>query len=309
MRKTRVGIPCPSDRPDMASVARGLEVFEQFDCEVVLGPELTGRPPRSSPYLRLEERADELKAMLDDPTLDAVWFADGGMGAYRLLPLLETFYKARSPGARTPPLVGFSDNTFLLWHAAKWGHPAFYGPTVACVSDEEVKDLESAVSIFQNRVVIHTRLKDYADVVWPGEARGPLLAGNFSVASQMLGTPYCPKLDGAILLLEEHGWNAPGEHEYLFWFQMQRIELSKALDGVAGIVFGEVETERPVEPEEGPSMPFPDIFTVMANSLPHVPLAGGVPWGRSNLRLLVPLGVPATLKIGEAEVHLEWDRG
>lgn len=307
MRKTRVGIPCPSDRPDMASVARGLEVFERFDCEVVLGPELTGRPPRSSPYLRANERGDELVAMLRDPTLDVIWCADGGMGAYGLLPRLERFYADSMKELPPTPLVGFSDNTFLLWQAVKWGRPAFYGPTVACVSDEEAKDLESAVSIFQNRVVIHTRLKDYADVVRPGEAQGPLLAGNFSVVAQMLGTPYCPKLDGAILLLEEHGWNAPGEHEYLFWFQMQRIELSRVLDGVAGIVFGEVETERPVEVEEGPSMPFPDIFTVMANSLPQIPLAGGAPWGRSNLRLLVPLGVPAKLKVGDAEVNLEWE--
>jgi muramoyltetrapeptide carboxypeptidase len=305
MKKTRVGIPCPSDRPDMASVARGIEVLEGLDCEVVLGPELTGRPPRSSPYLREEERGDELEAMLTDPTLDVVWFADGGVGAYRLLPRLERFYRERGP-ENPPPMVGFSDNTFLLWHAAKWGHPAFYGPTVACVSDEEAKDLDHAVSMFQGRLALK-ELHEYADVVRPGIAKGTLLAGTFSVMAQMLGTPYCPPLDQAVLLLEEHGWNAPGEHEYLFWFQMQQIELAKSLDPVAGIVFGEIETEGSVEAlTEGHSMPFPDIYTIMERSLPTCPVAGGFPWGRSKLGLLVPLGVPVTLTIGAGEVTVAW---
>lgn len=304
----RVGIPCPSDRPDMASVARGIEVLESLDCEVVLGPELKSRPPRSSPYLRVNERGDELVAMLRDPTLDVIWFADGGMGAYGLLPRLEQFYADQMQEKVPPtPLVGFSDSTFLLWQAVKWGRPAYYGPTVACVSDEEAKDLEQALCIFQHRSSVSS-IREYADVVRPGEVKGPLLAGNFAVVSQLLGTPYCPPLAGAILLLEEHGWNTPGEHEYLFWFLMQRIELARELDAVAGIAFGEVEVEGPgVEDIDGPAMPFPDIFTIMEHSLPPTcPVVGGVPWGRSKLGVLVPLGVPATLTIGDGEVAVEW---
>ena len=310
MTKLQVGIPCPSDRPDMESVARGIAVLERADCEVHLGAELLSRPPRSSPYAREEERAAELKAMMADPSLDVVWCADGGVGSYRLLPRMEELYAACAQGTPLNPLIGFSDITFLLWQAAKWGHFGYYGPTVACGDDQDAEDLEKAV--LQLRGEKRTGLRqEYADVVRPGTAKGMLLAGTFSVVSQILGTRYCPSLANSVLMLEEHGWNTPGEHEYLFWFLMQRIELAGSFDGVNGLAFGEVQSEGPYAECNGPWMPFPDLYTIMEQGfpagVPRRPLVAGLPWGRSKMGLLIPLGVQASLDVQDGVCDLQWE--
>jgi muramoyltetrapeptide carboxypeptidase len=71
------------------------------------------------------------------------------------------------------------------------------------------------------------------DVVRPGRARGRLVGGCLAVLVAMLGTPYAPCTDGAILFLED-----VAERPYRLDRLLTQLRQSGKLDDVAGIVFG-----------------------------------------------------------------------
>src|SRR5690606_24871595 len=67
-----------------------------------------------------------------------------------------------------------------------------------------------------------------------GEAEGPLVGGCLSLLVALLGTPHFPRLDGAILFLED-----VGEAPYRLDRMLTQLRASGALDRVAGIALGE----------------------------------------------------------------------
>jgi muramoyltetrapeptide carboxypeptidase len=67
----------------------------------------------------------------------------------------------------------------------------------------------------------------------PGVAEGPLLVGNLTVATHLLGTGHLPDLDGAVLVLED-----VGEAPYRLDRMLTHWRLCGALQRLAGIGFG-----------------------------------------------------------------------
>ena len=66
-------------------------------------------------------------------------------------------------------------------------------------------------------------------------ASGPLLGGNLSVLTRLIGTPHLPDLRGAILLLEE-----VNEAPYRLDRELSHLHLAGLLDRVAGVVVGQL---------------------------------------------------------------------
>ena len=64
-------------------------------------------------------------------------------------------------------------------------------------------------------------------------AEGHLIGGNLTLLQCLIGTPYFPDLDGAILFLEE-----VGEELYRVDRMLAHLRLIGALDRLAGIVVG-----------------------------------------------------------------------
>ena len=94
------------------------------------------------------------------------------------------------------------------------------------------------------------RLPEPADVLVPqddrivtlrgGVAEGPLAGGNLTLLQCLIGTPYFPDLDGAILFLED-----VGEDLYRVDRMLAHLRLIGALDRLAGVVVGRfTELER-----------------------------------------------------------------
>src|SRR3546814_6627981 len=67
-----------------------------------------------------------------------------------------------------------------------------------------------------------------------GKAVGRLLGGNLTVLAALVGTPYLPDFDGAILFLED-----VDEAEYRIDRMLTQLALSGVLRRVAGVVFGQ----------------------------------------------------------------------
>ena len=233
------------------------------------------------------ERGADLQRMLDDPTIRAVFCARGGYGAQRIIPTLDLATVRRQP----KPVVGYSDATALIAALVRAGVVGIHGPMVAVdlargLSPRSLAHLERVLSdpsyLWEVEVPLSIR---------PGRATGRLLGGTLSVLATMLGTPYAPDLDGAVLFLEDvHEW------PYRLDRLLTQLRQSGKLDRIAGVVFGTMAACRTLDGvgavevirDAFAGAPYPVGFGLPAG---HDPADSGV----ENLAL--PLGVEVDLDV------------
>ena len=148
----------------------------------------------------------------------------GGWGAARLL---EAHQSLSLPDGW---LLGFSDVTSLLWAQRTQGRcGGIHGPLVTTLASEPAWSQERL-----RQLLFGEPLADLTGEAWKaGVAIGPLLVGNLTVATHLLGTPHLPDLRGAVLVLED-----VGEAPYRIDRMLTHWRLSGALQQLAGIGFG-----------------------------------------------------------------------
>lgn len=207
-----------------------------------------GLEPRFAPHLTAREgylagsdeaRAGDLMAMFADDTVRGLMAVRGGWGSARLLPHLDFASIARKPKL----FAGFSDNTALCLALARAGVVSIHGPNAAASwppsawnSFREVA-FEGAMPTYSVAAYAGPNLGGRVSPIKTfhgGKARGRLLGGNLAVFTALVGTPWLPDFDGAILFLEE-----TNESEYRVDRMLTQLALAGILDKVAGVVFGQ----------------------------------------------------------------------
>jgi muramoyltetrapeptide carboxypeptidase len=234
-----------------------------------------------------ERRIEELTAALAEPAVRAVFCARGGYGATRLLARLRT---VAPPGA-AKALVGFSDITALhLWLQAH-GRISVHGPVVTQLGRLPPATAQRLFDLLESTSPAPP-LAGSATYVG-GNAEGPLLGGNLSVVTRLLGTPFMPSLDGAVLLLEDQG-----ERPYRLDRMWMHLELAGVFSRVCGIVLGSFtgceEPDAPYRSEE--------LLRELAGAT-GLPCAAGFPIGHGEVNEAVPLGVPVRLDADAARLY------
>ena len=227
------------------------------------------------------DRAEDLNRALRDPGIDGIWCIRGGYGVLRILDLLDFDAMRRRP----KPLIGFSDITAL--HSAVGrcaGLVTYHGPTArGALSDFSRASLERAVT----RGGDPAGRADDAETLIPGVARGRLAGGNLALMASLVGTPYFPELEGAILVLED-----VNEAAYRIDRMLRHLRLSGALKKISGLMFGAF-TERGEE-AEWDSLPLAQVLRETAEAA-GVPCLAGVPVGHIDDQWTLPLGAVAEL--------------
>ena len=229
-----------------------------------------------------ERRLAELLAALADPRIKAVFCARGGYGATRLLTRLLS---AAPPGTRKP-LVGFSDITALhLWLQAN-GWMSIHGPVVTQLGRLEAATHERLFALLESKQPPPPLLA--RDTYVPGSAEGRLLGGNLSVLSRVLGTPYMPVLEDAVLLLEDQG-----ERPYRLDRMWTHLTLAGVFAKVRGIALG---TFTECEEKNAP-YGSAELLRELAFAT-GLPCAAGFPIGHGAENEPVPLGARVRLDAG-----------
>ena len=231
-------------------------------------------------------RLAELRGALADPGIRAVFCARGGYGATRLLAQLG----AHAPEGAAKPLVGFSDITALHLWLQSHGRISIHGPVLT-----QLQRLPGATC---------ARLFDLLESPRPapplngtatyvrGSAEGPLLGGNLSVFSRLLGTSFMPPLDGAVLLLEDQG-----ERPYRLDRMWTHLQIAGVFARVRGIVLGSFTACE----ERDASYTSAEVLRELAQST-GVPCAAGFPLGHGDVNEPVPLGVRVRLDADAARL-------
>lgn len=242
-----------------------------------------------------KDRADDINRFFDDSSVKAVLPTRGGWGTSRLLPLLDYDTIRRNPKV----LMGFSDITALLNGVhARTGLVTFHGPNAGGRWDEYSVALVKRV-LFDGEAVTFDNPKETSDrnvltqtenrirTITPGRATGRLLGGNLTVLTAILGSPYVPNFDQAILFLED-----VGEDWYRVDRMMTSLKLAGILSRVRGVIFG---TCSECGPGEGFASFTPE--EIFADHLAPlgVPAWQGAMIGHAQPQWTLPVGAMVTI--------------
>ncbi|MBV8685861.1 MAG: LD-carboxypeptidase [Alphaproteobacteria bacterium] len=286
---------------------------DAFDLDVVKeAVAAMGLVPRPAPHLlarygylagKDEARAADVNAMFADDGVRAIFAVRGGWGCARILPLLDW------PLIRAHPklLVGFSDITALhMAIAARAGFTTIHGPNAASawgrLSWDSFRSVafEGGTPVYRTPEATEDRLAQRngrTRTFRPGKARGRLLGGNLTVLTALMGTPYLPDFDGAILFIED-----TDEAEYRIDRMLTQLGLAGILGKVAGVVFGQCTDCH----ARGPSYGGFSLSEVLQQHLEPlgVPAFQGALFGHVADQFSLPVGVPAEIDAAAGTIRL-----
>jgi muramoyltetrapeptide carboxypeptidase len=240
-----------------------------------------------------KSRAADLHALFTDPEVDVIQVLWGGTGALEMLPHLDYELIGANPKA----LMGYSDITNL--HVAllqEAGLATFHGPGLSSMGLAARTDFtwNSVLRAFSDGAtgeVPRDPDDPYVRAIATGRVTAPMVGGNLFTLVHLIGTPWEPVFDGAILFLEE-----VDEPPYVIDVHLQQLRLAGKLDAVAGVIVGEMfncdwREERPETPRTR------SLEDVLENHLGPlgVPVLYKLPLGHGKHLATIPLGVPATL--------------
>src|SRR4051794_14145708 len=280
------------------------ESLEALGFEVKVGAHLLDRHG----YLAGDDkaRADDINRAFADTSVAAVHAIRGGWGSARLLPHLDFDTIRRNPKV----LIGYSDITALLLSVqAKTGLITFHGPIGLGRWDPYSLDYYKRV-LFNGEQVTYTNKRDIsADrnaltpvefrtrTITPGRARGRLLGGNLTVLTTILGSPYLPDWDNAVLFCED-------VHEDLYRIDrmLTQLKLAGVLGRIKGFVFGGCSECGPGDGNYG-ALTIEEIFADHIQPL-GVPAWSGAMIGHAQPQWTVPEGAQVEIDATAATITL-----
>jgi muramoyltetrapeptide carboxypeptidase len=250
-----------------------------------------------------ESRAADINAMFADRSVRAIFTARGGWGAARALPFLNWDAISANPKL----LIGFSDITALhLAIAARSGFATIHAPNAGNnwgpVSLETFRRLafDAALPFYPRPGggdPFTAAGSGSVETLRPGRASGRLLGGNLTVVSTLMGTPFMPSFDGAILFLED-----VDEAVYRIDRMLTQLALGGVLKRVAGVVFGRcVRCAAPGA--AGGGFTLSDVLGRHLRPL-GVPVFAGAMIGHIANQLSLPVGVRAEIDADAGTIRI-----
>ena len=222
-----------------------------------------------------------------NPSAPLVACLRGGWGSARLLEL------ANEPAPHGMPhwLLGFSDLTSLLWARQAAGQTGgVHGPMLTSLAAEPAWSKERL-----RQLLFGEPLADLEGSSWqPGVAEGPLLVGNLTVATHLLGTRHVPDLRGAVLVLEDIG-----EAPYRLDRMLTHWRLCGALQQLAGIGFGSFSGCS----DSGSPLSWREVLQERTADL-GIPVLADLPVGHEPGNAALPIGQRVRLDAGRSALTL-----
>jgi muramoyltetrapeptide carboxypeptidase len=227
-----------------------------------------------------DQRLADLEAAFADPQIKAIFCTRGGYGSSRLLDRLDYDLIRRNPKI----VIGFSDTTAL--HLGLYARTRLVGLTGFLAAYDLSPDHKATAQALWHALgpdyTASLPLGDQVQVLRPGRARGRLVGGCLSLLVHLLGTPYQPDFDDALLLLED-----VGETPYRIDRMLCQLRLAGVFDRIGGLLLGRFR-----DCDDAQQRP-PLIKDIALDLLGRraIPVLSHLPYGHFPQRLVLPLGI------------------
>ena len=259
-------------------LSEGIAILESWGLAVKPHPQ----PLRSWGYYAGSDAERQSDLSAEAPLLACL---RGGWGSARLLEPSATWTLPKTPQW----LLGFSDVTSLLWAREAAGiKGGIHGPMLTTLAAEPTWSQERLKALLSGSALPPLHGQSWR----PGQAEGPLLVGNLTVATHLLGTGHLPDLEGAILLLED-----VGEAPYRIDRMLTHWRLCGALQRLGGIGFGSFnacEEDAETDDDQTPRFSLEQVLRERTADL-GIPVVSALPFGHEPGNAALPLGRRARL--------------
>ena len=284
-----IGIVAPASPMNPEKLERGVRYLEKQGYRVEIGESVhEQRGHLAGPD---DRRARDLMRMFERPDIDAIFCVRGGYGTPRLLPLLDYDLIRQHPKI----LVGYSDITALQLAVLKYtGLVTFTGPMVAVELADETFDPRTEERFWRMlsgdpaAAEFLPLQEDGWQASVPQEVTGPLIGGCLSLVAAVLGTPYVPSFEGAILLIED-----VGEEPYRIDGNLAHLRNAGILQHIRGAVLGRFEdcSPKPNRPSLSLQQVLEDYFEPLG-----IPLIYQFDYGHGKIKHTLPIGLPVRMR-------------
>jgi muramoyltetrapeptide carboxypeptidase len=178
-----------------------------------------------------EIRSRELWKAVEDPAIEAIFFARGGYGSSRLLTKIP---EQINPVSKI--LLGCSDITSLhLYFQKIHNWVVFHGPMASgdfARGNAHIESLQKALMQSEPYEMSPPGI----ETLIPGSAEGVLTGGCLTLVDAAIGTKWEPSFDNAILFLED-----VGTKPYQIDRMLTHLKILGKLDRVNAFIFGEMK--------------------------------------------------------------------
>ena len=275
------GATCPKEATD-----RGIAWFAKRGCNVKLAPHYFGNAGflAGTP----KEIAADVNAMVGDDATDFIVSAGGGYNANALLPYLDYELIA---GARKP-IVGLSNPTVILNAiSATTGLVTYHGPVLIHNFGNETPIDDFTESHFLEIMSGNGDVVVKAEPDWSwlraGETEGRLYGGNLWSLEHLLGTPWEPDWDGAILFVEDCFCEL-----HQVYASLEHLKAAGVFEKINGMIVGiPLEVAEAELPYQGT---FNDVVMDVVNGY-SFPVLANVHLGHTDRKLTLPIGAHVRL--------------
>jgi muramoyltetrapeptide carboxypeptidase len=288
-----VGVCAPAGAVDPARLDKGMAALRGLGFEVRASEGLRARSRFAAGDV--ERRLAELQGLFEDDAVAGIVCARGGAGAGWLLPRLD----AELLRAHPKVFVGYSDITLLHLYLNRLGLVTFHGPMAAYELASGAYDRASFLGAVTGEGHPYASEADDLVSLRPGRAEGVLRGGCLSLLAAAAGTPWALRAGGepTLLFLED-----ADEKPYRIDRLLMQLRLSGALDGVVGMVFGDMKGCAPALDAD---YSLEDVILEALGGL-EVPIALGLSSGHTTHPLVtLPFGVRARLVCGADDGRFE----
>lgn len=226
--KDKIGIVCPSGYMPLEKIQTAVMALKEWGFEVIVGNSVGTQHNYFSGTD--EQRANDLQAMMDERSINAILCARGGYGMGRIIEQLDFTKFQKHPKW----IVGFSDITVLHCHLfAKYKIASMHAPMAAAFNDNEYTN-EYVQSLHKAMIG-----EDISITCPPhpfnrsGSAEGILVGGNLSLLTHLIGTSSDINFKNKILFIED-----TGEYIYNIDRMLYQLKRNGKFEKLAGLIVG-----------------------------------------------------------------------
>ncbi len=274
-RGDTIGVIAPSSFYDVKDVQPAVGFLEGHGFNVVFHPQTSLKHGQwaGTP----EQKVSAMHEYFKNPDIKAIICFVGGNGAIHMLDQIDYDLIKQNPKI----FIGYSDITILLNAiSTQTGLVTFHGPTLSRIERTDPKYTQQMINLLMGKV-------NSLDIDDNSECEGTLYGGNLSVMQALIGTPYAPDLNKAILMLED-----TNDHISRYDRMVAHMKQAGWLNNLSGIILGEF-----IKTQDNPERPYGFTMEDIITNLTHNTLIlKNIPVGHGDKLCTLPIGANVVLK-------------
>jgi len=232
-----------------------------------------------------EERLDDFHSMFSNKEVKAIICLRGGYGTPRIVDGIDYKLIAKNPKI----FVGYSDVTAIQMAIyKKTGLVTFAGPMAAVDLWNDINRYSEELFwriLTSNKKLGRLALPENAEMktVTKGKMKGRILGGNLALITAMMGSPFLPKFDDSILMLED-----VSEVPYRLDRMFNQLKVADVFNKVEGVLLGQF-TDCEAK-DDDPTFTVAEVMENYFRKL-KIPVVENFPHGHVKEKATVPFGI------------------